>query len=322
MGAENKKENEAVGNDAGKKNNGDGGNREIKITEFIAILLVISVVAFAIYSYARPASNNGGIYNYPHIAKIAGVDIYSEIPLSEFRAWNAINLIDSKNEAVITCNYELSAIYEQMKGSYTVHVEYSGTGGETVGDYVEGIGVRQPGIYISKDSAYITGNTDGEILNACHAFICLKNDMECPDDFSKIPDVLMGDHRINEVLDSQLKGRALEGVVQLGYALGAISVPAKPIYTYMNYGGNWENCSLYAVLNSSGLSGTNSTEVYRCDDISGIHLMHSNKTGIKIEGDRVILFGDDNAIYVGAIIVRDVLAPDLRIRLGNMNVPY
>lgn len=47
---------------------------------------------------------------YPYETVISGVKINSEIPLEEIQNYKTIALLNSSNNAAITCNFELSAI--------------------------------------------------------------------------------------------------------------------------------------------------------------------------------------------------------------------
>jgi len=284
-----------------KKRTGPGETEPGSKTNYdaiIKVLVVIVLMVFSTYAYLSLTKEKDPAQDsYPYSDEILGIAVNSKFPLESLQNFKAIALLNSSDAAITSCNYELSAISSLIKKGYLVRVERD-----------------SPGIYITEDGAWIRGRNSGEILSACHAFACLREGIECPDGLIDIPQILAGQEVLNLVIDSELGQKSFrKGIITIGYALGTIqSQTGAPINTWLRRG---DICILATVLNSTGLSKSNTTENVSCDSIDGIHMLGSEEGEIRIEGDRIMLQGSDDQVYAETVIVQNILAPDLRERL-------
>jgi len=291
-----------------KKRAGPGETKQESKTSYdviIKVLAVLIVVVFGAYAYLNltgPKDPSQG--SYPYSGEVLGIEVKSEFPLESLQNFKAIALLNSSDAAITSCNYELSAISQMSRKGYIVRVEKD-----------------SPGIYIKGEGAWVRGRNSGEILSACHAFACLREGIECPDGLLDIPQILTEQEVLNLVIDSELGQKSFQkGIITIGYALGTIqSQTGAPINTWLR---NGDVCILATVLNSTGLSKSNTTENVSCDSIDGVHMLDSEQGEIRIDGDRITLQGSDGQVYAGTVIVQNIVAPDLRERLMSVNIDF
>lgn len=272
------------------------------IIKVLAVLILVVFGAYAYLTLTEPKDPSQG--SYPYSDEVLGIEVKSKFPLESLQNFKAIALLNSSNVAITSCNYELSAISSPVMRGYLVSVERD-----------------SPGIYITEDGAWVRGRNSGEILAACHAFACLREGLECPDNLLQIPQILAGQEELNLVIDSELGQKSFQkGIITIGYALGTVqSQTGASINTWLRTG---DICILATVLNSTGLSKSNTTENVSCDSIDGIHMLYSEQGEIRMEGDRITLQGSDGQVYAGTVIVQNIIAPDLRERLMSVNIDF
>ncbi len=270
--------------------------------KLIYAVLVIAVIGIGIAGYLYFGSNS----RYPYETVISGVKINSEIPLEEIQNYKTIALLNSSNNAAITCNFELSAISDNNIMGYLVKIENG-----------------KNGVYINQRIAYIRGETDDEILNACHAFACLRDGIICPDNLADIRDIILNSDQMNIILDSNVTGKGISAYTEILYALGYLqatlidynkdgSIDREEIdkndiwiCPYLKDG---ETCKSQPCRNIVKiLNATNETR--NCNIEPGIYIQVSDNNEIRIEGGKIILSGDEDHIHTEAIIVRDILSP-------------
>jgi len=271
----------------------------------IKALIVIVLIVFSAYAYLSltkpkdPAQDS-----YPYSDEILGIAVNSKFPLESLQNFKAIALLNSSDPAVTTCNYELSAISSLIKKGYIVRVERD-----------------SPGIYITEDGAWVRGRNNEEILSACSAFACLREGISCPDGLLDVTQILAKQEILHLVIDSDLGEKSFQkGIIAIGYALGTIqSQTGAPIHTWLR---NGDTCIIATVLDSTGLTKPDIIENISCESIDGIHLLDSEQGEIRIEGDRITLQGSDGQVYAGTVIVQNIIAPDLRERLMDVNIDF
>jgi len=277
----------------------------VNYNAIIKILIILIPIVFGAYAYLSltriidPANDS-----YPYSSRVLGIDVRSKIPLASIQNFKTITLLNSSDEAITSCNYELSGLSILDIKAYLVRIERD-----------------NPGVYIKDDGAWIRGRNNQEILEACSAFACLREGIICPDSLLQLPGILASQERINLIIDSSLGEKSFQrGIITVGYALGTVQSQSKaPIYTWLMHD---DTCFLATVLNSSGLSKPNGTENVSCDSLDGISLRNSSRGEIKIHGNGIILQGNDDQVYAETVIVQNIIAPDLRERLSRMNVPF
>ncbi len=285
-------------------------NPKIKI--IAAIVVVVALAAAAFYAYSE--------YNKPRLVKtIAGVDVYSTIPVDTLaNRTSTIGLHSYDSGAETTCNLELSGVLvasgavPDRKG-YDIQLER---------------GPQQ--IVLDWKGAYIKGETDDELLESCHAFICLREGLDCPKNMMDIRNFTLRNRDMIIVLDNRTSNDAIMGFVELEGALGYLQAQLADtngdgilnqtevtnnqyhIYPYLM---NGDTCKLLDFKNAiETLNITNDTTP--CEFRSGIFLEKSNTNAIAIDGMKIMITGDDSHIHTGAVIVRDIIAPEW-IRIFN-----
>lgn len=254
--------------------------------------------------------------NYPYQDEISQVKIYSKIPIKNLEFWSNWDRIallksdESSGKGGITCNFEISAISPQSREGYKVQVEKG-----------------NKGIYIHEKFAYIRGNTDDEILQSCHVFSCLISKVKCPENFLEFQEKIPYENEMNLILDTKLGAAGVKAYSEILGVFGFIqaiivdidkdrkfseyekSINKVFIYPYLK---NGSECKLQQFKNLVQESKGNESKI--CENISsGIFLLSSQETQgseIKIQDNKIFIYGNENTIYKGAVIVRDILSPE------------
>lgn len=284
-------------------------NIKMKLIYAVSVFLIIAIIAISGYFYLSNLSNN----KYAYETVIGGVRINSEIPPEGVQGLKTIALLNSSDNAAITCNFELSAISNPDRRGYIVKIEN---------------GKKE--VYITQKMAYIRGETDDEILDACHAFVCLRDGIKCPGNFRDIRDTISNSDRINVIFDSRLTGKGVRAYAEilgaLGYLQAVLADSDKDgvieqteiknkmwIYPYLREG---DNCTLQPFRSIIEiLNATNETR--DCNIEPGIYIQLSDNNEIEVDDGRIILSGDEEHIYTGAIILRDIISPQwIRVMYG------
>lgn len=274
-----------------------------KISKAILAVIILSGIAVMAIHLKQPVT-------YPYTSTVAGVNVYSQIPISEIQYLKNIALFNNSNKAATTCNFELSAISTVDRYGYRVFIERG-----------------EKGIYVQRNAAYIRGNTDREILQACNVFSCIREGIECPDNLWEIRDIIVNSKRINVILDINLKGPALRGY---GDVLGALGyIQGENVLRDINGDGKierWEveenlirifphikednECKLQPISTAfQKLNATN--ETFNCSELHpSIMLTKAEKNAIEVKNGDVIISGDDDHIGSACIILRDAISPE------------
>ncbi|GEM_PF-3426286 len=258
---------------------------------FVVVAVIAIVFGFAYLTY-QPNSN---------CSLTLDTKVCSDVPLTELQKWWDIYLFQPAGKAELYCGLELASLARISEEGKKIRIESGDTG-----------------IYITKNEASIKGSTDAELLKTCHVFSCIMTDLNCSVKMERARDIALNLNPINLVMDEELTGRGLEGMLAIYYALGAINAQTNaPIHSYIM---NGENCSILTILNESGLTMVSTNKTFSCD-IPGFYLKYGSENAIIIDDKKVLIIGDDDHIYAGSIIVRDILAPDLRERLNKLTIP-
>ena len=284
-------------------------------TKTIAVIMAIIILAAAAY-YLYSESNKPG-----YVKNVAGVPVSSKYPFEELaNKTSAIGLHTYDSGAETTCNLELSGVLvaggavPDRKG-YDIQLQ------------------RGPQeIVLDWKGAFIRGETDDELLKACHVFICIREGLDCPNNLMDIKNITLRNRDMLILLDNRTQRDAIIGFVELEGALGYLQAQLADtngdgtlnqtevsgnkfhIYPYMM---NGDTCKLLEFRSAiEQLNITNDTTP--CESLyrSGIFLEKSKTNGIAIDGQKIMLTGDDAHIHTGAVIVRDILAPEW-IRIFN-----
>ncbi len=249
-------------------------------------------------------------HNYTYNTTVAGVNIYSTTSFSELKNWKNIVLSNPTNKAATTCNLELLAISTQYGRRYRVYVES--------GD---------AGVYVNNTSAYILWQTEDDILDACHAFACLRDNLICPDDLQRARDIVLNAKSISVIIDGRVREAGVRGYQELFGVLGYIQAQEALkdtdgdgeisrqelednlllIYPYIMNGSTCTSQPFNSILQRVNITGN---ETFDCDKLDpSIQLISSDRNEIKITDDRITISGGDEEIHTAAVIIRDVLSP-------------
>ena len=265
---------------------------------------IIVILAAAYYAYNMFQVTEAPVL----LTRTVGVPVYSKITLDTFREKKSVGLHTMTGKAETTCNFEISAVSVADRKGYDIKIE------------------RAPQeIVLDKTSAFIRGETDDEVLEACHAFVCLREGINCPNDLMSIKSITENSSSLILVVDNKSGSKAVIGYVELLGALGFIQahlidldrngiVDGKEInqstvhiYPYIMQD---DLCVLQPSSNAlEKLNITNDTT--KCSNIkAGIWLTQGDTNEISVDGRKIIVSGDEDHVRIASIIVRDVLSPE------------
>ena len=271
---------------------------------FAAAALLLAAAAYYMYS---------GSDKPEYVRDVAGIPVYSNVPLDSLEnLTETIGLHTYETGAETTCNYEILGALKASGAS----------------DDAKGYEIRlQRGpakVVLEKNGAYIMGETDEELLTACHAFLCMRNGLSCPKNLGEIGNIPKKYYDMILVLDNRTGMQAYMGYIELQLVYGYLQAQYADangdgfvnqseananrhhIYSYLMYG---DTCVLQESVNVlQQLNITNDTAP--CEFRSAVILERSRTNGIAIDGQKIRITGDDRSIYTGALIVRDILAPE------------
>jgi hypothetical protein len=272
-----------------------------KIKNIAAGVFVLLLLAGAVYLFTETGK--------PVKAEsVMGVTVYSAIPLEEFQNKTTVGLLAPAGKAETTCTFEIRGASNLDTKGYMIHLE------------------RKPmGLYLEQNDAYIRGESDDDLLQACHAFMCLRDNISCDSSLMLLKNITLRNNDMIIVIDNRTGGKAGQGYSELLGALGFLQAQRVDtnndgqinssemnkskihIYPYIQYGDNCQLQQFKNVLQTFNI--TNDT--VSCDLINnGIFLTPSKMNQITIDGRKIMIEGDDAHIHTGAMIVRDILSPE------------
>ncbi|MBN2250758.1 MAG: hypothetical protein JW724_01615 [Candidatus Altiarchaeota archaeon] len=269
-----------------------------KITAAGLIIVIIAALAFHMLQDADKPR---------YLTKVAGVEVYSSISLERFMEKNTVALYTTGDKAATTCNFEIRAVSNLDVSGYRIYPE------------------RKPlEIVLDRQDAYIRGESDEDLLKACHAFICLREGIECPSNIMDIKNITLKRNEMILVIDNQSYGKAIQGFTEISGALGFLQAQLVDadkngvvteeevneskihIFPYIMEG---DTCNLQPFQDALQITNiTNATT--ECDFKWGIYITPSRKNAITIDGMKILISGDENHIYAASVIVRDILSPE------------
>jgi hypothetical protein len=288
---------------AREQEDGDEGGDGWFVT--VGYALIILMFSLFILAYVMPKSTTE--------SEMFGVRVVSEIPLERLQRMEYIALYNTTSTpAELTCKFELSAISKPDPRGYRIRIEE----GET-------------GITLREKDAVISGRTQGELLNACHAFACMRDGVECPN-FMELDSFIRQAKSMSLIIDSKVDSVGGRGYAEIMYGLsymqsrkadangdGVINqseIDANEffIYPFLKEG---DVCNPQPLNNLiQNWSRTNRTS--DCSEISpAIMLVPSNRSAITVSGGQVVVSGDGDGIHTSSIILRDFISPELIRRM-------
>ncbi|MFH1403103.1 MAG: hypothetical protein ABIH11_02410 [Candidatus Altiarchaeota archaeon] len=270
----------------------------------LPVLLLVLMALF--YFMSRPETTT---------SYVSGVRIVSEIPMKDFQTprYEYIALYNTTNSDMeLTCKFGLSAISQPSIKGYKINIE----SGET-------------GVYLGSREAWIRGASQQDLLDSCHAFICAREGIDCPE-FSSLRWFIRDAGSMSVILDSKGEMNAGRGYAEIVGVLSfmqskRVDVNGDGIMNQSEIDAN--EFFIYPFLMENGTCSpqpfhtlvenwTGGNESYDCAGIApSIVLEVSDEDSISVEDGRIILRGDDRALHAEAIILRDNLAPEWIRRL-------
>ena len=256
--------------------------------------------------------------DYTYVQSIAGVTVYSQIPLEDLAFKQSIALYNASGRIETTCNFEISALSENNPNGYKVSVEDGGFG-----------------VYIDRNQAKIMGETDSQTLHACNVFNCLREEITCPGNMWDIREIILDEREINIAIDTKVAGEGAQGYGEILGAIGYLQSKYAStdfngdgkldgdelnrsiikIFPYLKEG---DNCTIQPMMTSlQVLNASNKT--VPCSSLSpAIILENSDINQITLIGKTLTVTGDDAHINSASVIVRDLLSPEFIRRLYRL----
>ena len=278
------------------------------MNQTLKALLMIALVAVVVSGalYLNSTLDQPQLLN----KTVMGVKVYSKIPLSSFSDKKVLGLHTyNGTTAETTCNFELSSTSSSVdRKGYDVQIE------------------RKPqSIFLDRNGAFINGETDDEILAACHAFLCLRDNISCPSNLMDARELYLRNKEMLIIVDNRTSSSGLRGFTELLAELGYIQAKLADtnkngvleaseiqnntyhIYPYIMEG---DNCVLQQFKSAiQSFNITNNTAP--CIGFtSGIYISPSSHNQIQIEGRKILISGDDDHLFTESVIVRDILEPE------------
>lgn len=274
----------------------DGGSKMLPI-------IIGAIIIFAILTSWERGGGETERYT------VSGVPIESEMPLDQLERLKQIALYNTTTRfSEYTCKFGLSAISQPSRQGYLIKFD-------------EG----PMGVKIGRSEAVISGSTGNDLLKACHAFACLREGIDCPQDMNSLRWVVENAQSMSVIIDEEAGARAGRGFAEIEGVLSFIQSKKLDededgVFTQQEVDAN--EYFIYPFImenNTCRMQGFNnlvqtldpSNRTFDCDSITpAIVLEHSGEKSISREGDRIILRGDDEALHSAAIILRDVISPE------------
>ncbi len=241
---------------------------------------------------------------------VSGIKVVSEIPLENLASpkYNYIALYNTtETNSELTCKFGLSAISQPNIKGYRIVI----TEGDT-------------GIYLGQKEAQIKGRNQEELLDACHTFMCMREEIDCPE-FSKLRWFALNAETMSIILDKEAGMDGGRGYAEL---VGVLSyIQSKLVDT--NKDGFMEQKEIDAnkffifpfIMENGSCTPqpfhnlvenwTGGNDSFDCNELDpAIMIKISDEKSIKIDGRRIILSGDDKTLHDESVILRDAIAPD------------
>lgn len=279
--------------------------KSISKTFIIGLILIFVVIGITLFL-------NLNTQGYKYKIEVAGVPVYSKIPLDDFAGINVFFLKKNPDMAATICNLELSAVSDVKEFGYRVLIE-SGN----------------KGIYIGNSETYIRGDNYDEILMACHSFICLNKGINCSEDMYKIVGAIIKKRVANVIIGENISGAGLRGYAEIMGALGYLQAAQlrdlnrdsiidknetrKTLILILPYIQNGTKCDLKPITTRLQKYNQTNTSVDCYIVTPSIRLVKSDKRAIRFENGDLILEGSDEDLNTESIIVRDIIAPEFYI---------
>lgn len=274
-------------------------NEGVEWRKYVPLVLLLAVVfAVSFWYFSQPT-----LTEYT----VSGVKVTSEIPLADAQKWVYMALYTSEGKAETTCNFELASISTPARNGVRVHVERG-----------------EPGLYLKKNEAYVRGTSDYELLSACHVLACLRDNIICPEDFSRLSMTANVMSEYNVVLDENLSGVGARGFPELLGVLGYVQAQrvdydADGVLEASEINRTRLYIKPYLRVNDSCVAQplTNKVQEWRPDNVTvpcnmsnAIYLLGSGVNRISFTDSTITVEGSGQALYTAAIVLRDVISPN------------
>jgi hypothetical protein len=286
-------------------------DEEKSMSKVETLIYVVAILFFVILALAylvpKPTTQE----------TLYGVKVVSEFPVEDLKKMEFIALYNTTaTPAELTCKFELSAISKPDIRGYRIRIEEGDTG-----------------IYLKQKEATIKGSTPADMLNACHAFACIRDGIECPN-FMELDNYMKSAKSMSVILDSSVDNTGGRGYAEIIGALSFLQTKKADtnkdgqvdqkevdaneffIYPFIKDG---DVCTPQP-MNTMIQNWSRTNQTVKCADISpAILLTASNESAMRIQGGQIVLTGPGEAVHTEAIIIRDFIAPEWIRRLYGFN---
>ncbi|MFC2162806.1 hypothetical protein ACFLRF_03920 [Candidatus Altiarchaeota archaeon] len=263
--------------------------------------VAIVILLVAVYFMSKPVTD---------VEYHSGIKFVTEMPIEKLRQerYDYIALYNTTaTKAELTCKFGLSAISTPDLRGYKVSVEEGDTG-----------------VYLGLQEASIKGATQTDILDACHAFMCVREDIDCVS-FDSLRWFIRNSDSMSVILDPESGlggGRAYSELIgalsfiqskridkNLDGQLSQDEIDANEyfIYPFVIENGSCVPQPFHNLVENWSVDN----ETYDCGNISpAITVKLADVNSITLADGKLSISGDDEALHAGGIIVRDTISPD------------
>ncbi|MFH1721397.1 MAG: hypothetical protein ABH950_02195 [Candidatus Altiarchaeota archaeon] len=275
------------------------------------------VLILVILSYLWVSSTFKDIAQLKYSKKILGVTFNSTLPFETVSSWQKLALRLSNDSAVTTCNFELAAVSTADRRATAVTIE---KGSQEV--------------IIGEKEVFIRGANDEEILVSCHAFACLIEGLECPENILEIRKIMHGAGELSIVAENNISAAGTRAYAELlgvygflqstrldlnkdglidSFEIGKGNVTIRPYLKERDLCFPQDLRNFYQNI-------TYVNESLECDISPAIYLVESEENRIEVgDGGRIVLYGKGQKLFSEAVIVRDIIAPNYILAVYGMS---
>ncbi|MDD5111988.1 MAG: hypothetical protein PHG85_05540 [Candidatus Altiarchaeota archaeon] len=272
-------------------------------------LLALLFIAVAVLSYRYFAGQNDS----SNALQLYGIKVVSDRPVGEYTGRiqsKGIALLQPESRGAVTCSLGMTAALTREENGYKITMEK--------GDQ---------GIYLYNAGGIIKGMTERELVTACNAFNCIANNITCPDNLGSIAGAFTNPDEMNIILDESSGGAGGRAYIELLGVMSYMQAERADVnkdgvlsqFEITNITGNFiairpylmngSVCRPQPLHNLIETFEPDANLTVECQSMeSAIYVLNSSDNRVKVEGTNVYIYGDQDHVYDGAIIVRDSLS--------------